>query len=135
VRRSITANALIASIGLVLGAQLHAQNVQASAKPLRVFVDCNAQGCDLDFFRTEIPYVDYVRDRTDASVHLLVSTQPTASGGVEHTLNFIGRREFAGLSDTLLYLAPQSSTTDELRRTRADPQAGTCPLHCANPAA
>ena len=115
-RRSITANALIASIGLVLGAQLHAQNVQASAKPLRVFVDCNAQGCDLDFFRTEIPYVDYVRDRTDASVHLLVSTQPTASGGVEHTLNFIGRREFAGLSDTLLYLAPQSSTTDELRR-------------------
>jgi len=88
----------------------------APQRPLRVFVDCNTMGCDLDFFRTEIPYVDYVRDRTDATVHVLVSTLQTGSGGTEHTLTFIGLREFAGISDTLIYVASQTATDDDRRK-------------------
>ena len=87
-----------------------------AAQPLRMFVDCNSMGCDLDYFRTEIPYVDYVRDRADATVHVLVSTQSTGSGGREYTMNFIGLREFAGVSDTLTYVSPQSATDDDLRK-------------------
>ena len=30
---------------------------------LRVFLDCETMGCDTDFFVTEIPYVDFIRDR------------------------------------------------------------------------
>lgn len=66
--------------------------------------------------RTEIPYVDYVRDRTDASLHVLVTTQPTGSGGSEYTLNFIGLRDFAGVSDTLKFVSQQNSTPDDRRK-------------------
>jgi hypothetical protein len=93
-----------------------AQARSPGEKTVRVFVDCDAMGCDLDFFRTEIPYVDYVRDRADATVHVLISTQQTGGGGTEHTLNFIGLRNFAGLTDTLVYVAPQSATQDDRRK-------------------
>lgn len=101
---------------LLLAHDVTAQNIRAPSSPIRVFIDCNARGCDLDYFRTEIPYVDHVRDRTDASVQVLVSTQRTGSGGTEYTMNFIGLREFAGVSDTLVFASPQSATEDERRQ-------------------
>ena len=73
-------------------------------------------GCDLDYFRTEIPYIDYVRDRTEASLHVLVSTLQTGSGGTEHTVTFIGLKDFAGITDTLVYVASQTSTQDDRRK-------------------
>jgi len=42
-----------------------------SAK-LRVYLDCDA--CDFDYLRTEVTFVDYVRDRQDAAVHILVTS-------------------------------------------------------------
>jgi len=101
---------------LVFASAAFGQHRAPPNRPLRVFVDCNTMGCDLDFFRTEIPYIDYVRDRTDASLHVLVSTLQTGSGGTEHTVTFIGLRDFAGISDTLVYVAPQTSTTDDRRK-------------------
>ena len=92
------------------------QTAGAGSGPLRVFLDCNAQGCDFDYFRTEIPYVDYVRDRTAASVHVLLSTQATGGGGREYTFNFIGLRDLAGVSDTLRYVSAQGATSDDLRK-------------------
>jgi hypothetical protein len=89
---------------------------QDSAPPpvkLRVFLDCN--DCDFDFMRTEITFVDYVRDRQDAQVHILVTTQPTGGGGTEYTLHFIGQRELASTADTLKYASPPSTSPDELR--------------------
>ncbi|HEX2723190.1 MAG TPA: hypothetical protein VHM24_09745 [Gemmatimonadaceae bacterium] len=93
-----------------------AQTQRLRSGPVRVFIDCNTSGCDFDYFRTEIPYVDYVRDRTDASLHVLVTTQSTGSGGIEYTFNFIGLRDFAGVSDTLRYVSQQSATEDDRRK-------------------
>lgn len=93
-----------------------AQKTPDNPGPLRVFLDCHVSGCDFDYMRTEIPYVDYVRDRSDASLHVLVTTQSTGSGGTEHTFNFIGLRNFAGVTDTLTYVSQQSSTEDERRK-------------------
>jgi hypothetical protein len=87
-----------------------------SAKPaikLRVFLDCGF--CDFDFMRTEIAFVDYVRDRQDAQVHILVTNQQTGGGGTEFTLNFIGQRELAKLADTLAYVSPTNASPDDLR--------------------
>jgi hypothetical protein len=95
---------------------LLSQRPASASRPLRVFVDCNTMGCDLDFFRSEIPYIDYVRDRTDASLHVLVSTLQTGSGGTEHTITFIGLKDFAGITDTLTYVASQTSTQDDRRK-------------------
>ena len=85
---------------------------------LRVFVDCPgfARGCDLDFFRTEITYVNYVRNREDAQVHVLITTAETGGGGTEYTLSFIGRDRFAGQADTLRYYAKATDMQDDDRR-------------------
>ena len=61
---------------------------------LKVFLDCD--GCYSDFLQSEIEFVDYVRDRTEAEVHLLITRAQTGSGGGEYTLAFIGRGRFDG---------------------------------------
>lgn len=84
--------------------------------PLKVFIDCEVEGCDFDFFRTEIPFVDYVRDRQDATLHVLVTNQSTGGGGLAYMVHFIGLRELAGIGDTLSYVSPNSATYDDKRR-------------------
>ena len=46
---------------------------------LRVYLDCGR--CDTDFLRRNVAFVDYVRDRAQAEVHVLVTTQGTGGGG------------------------------------------------------
>src|SRR5262245_15480433 len=97
----VSAARLVAPLTIILlsAALGHAQTTQpaATATPsgaLKVFLDCNS--CDEDFLRTEITFIDYMRDRTDADVHILVTTQGTGGGGTEYTLKFIGLGRFAG---------------------------------------
>lgn len=80
----------------------------------RVYIDCSF--CDLDYIRTEIPFVNYVRDRREAQVHVLITTQRTGSGGTEYTLTFIGQENFAAFQDTLRYAVQQTATNDEQRQ-------------------
>ena len=80
---------------------------------LRVFLDC-AQ-CDENYLRTEITFINYVRDRADADVHVLVTTQPTGGGGLEYTIKFIGLGRFAGVDQTLPYVSAQTDTEDQRR--------------------
>lgn len=82
---------------------------------LNLFLDCDFY-CDFDFIRTEIPYVNYVRDRKEAQLHVLITTQRTGSGGREHTLSLIGQHNFAGLNDTLKYVSQQIDTDDTMRK-------------------
>jgi hypothetical protein len=83
---------------------------------LRVFADCQASGCDFDYFRAEIPFVDYVRNRQDASIHILITARGTGGGGTAYTLNFIGLRDLAGTVDTLHFAAAPSTTDDDKRK-------------------
>ncbi len=66
--------------------------------------------------RTEINFVDYMRSRQDAQVHILVTNQPTGGGGTEFTLHFIGQKELAHVADTLEYVSPPNASQDDLRR-------------------
>jgi len=81
---------------------------------LRVFLDCPR--CDFDFLRREVTFINYVRDRKDAELHVLVTTQSTGSGGTEYTLNYIGLGRFAGTDATLRYSSLGTDTQDESRR-------------------
>ncbi|MGK7369497.1 MAG: hypothetical protein ACNS64_04730, partial [Candidatus Halalkalibacterium sp. M3_1C_030] len=67
------------------------------------------------YIRQEVPFVDYVRDKEDADVHMLITRQRTGSGGTEFTLRFIGREAFTGQDNTLVYVSPNSDTEDEER--------------------
>jgi hypothetical protein len=87
----------------------------ATEQVLGVFLDCNTFYCDFDHFRREIAFVNWVRDRQDADVHVLVTQQQTGGGGWELTLAFIGLDDFAGRDDTLRYVSDRDDTTDEIR--------------------
>ncbi|MGH7500196.1 MAG: hypothetical protein ACREL7_00425 [Longimicrobiales bacterium] len=99
---------------LVIPAALDAQEEPPSqTRPLRVFLDC--QRCDFDHLRREVTFVDYVRDRADAQVHVLVTSQNTGAGGDQFAFYFIGQQEFAGRQDTLRWTSRQDNTEDEVR--------------------
>lgn len=82
---------------------------------VRVFLDCS-YFCDDNFVRTEINFVNWVRDRADAQVHVIVSRLTTGGGGSAYTLTFAGLREFAGREDTLKYTAATTDSQDLVRR-------------------
>jgi hypothetical protein len=80
----------------------------------KVYVDCIS--CDMDYIRTEITFVNHVRDRTEAQIHILITTQATGSGGTEYTLTFSGQKEFAGNDNVLIYVSNKIDTADEIRK-------------------
>lgn len=109
----------VAAVALALLQLLSTSTARAqgadSTRQVRVFLDCHVSGCDDEYFRREIQFVDHMRDRADASVHVLVTAEPTGGAGTAYTLNFIGLREMAALSDTIRFTTPNSATQDERR--------------------
>jgi len=96
---------------------LFAQDVAAdteSTETVRVFTDCQTR-CDTDHFRREIEFVHHVRDQRDADVHVLITRQNTGAGGSRYDLEFIGRRRFAGMTDTLRFVTAETDTEQEVR--------------------
>lgn len=84
-----------------------------------LFLDCSGFYCETDFYRTEIAFVDHVRERTAADVHVLITRETTGGGGAAFVLAFYGQQRFAGVSDTLALITPQGATEDEQRRAIA----------------
>jgi len=68
-----------------------------------------------DYFRKEIPYVNYVRDIKDAGVYIISTNQVTGSGGLEFTYFLVGQNENAGMRDTLRFVSSPDETQDEIR--------------------
>src|SRR5258708_36063483 len=96
-----------------LTAQDSTRSAQDSAP--RVFLDCPDTFCDFDYYRTEITFVNWVRDRQFAQVHVLVTTQSTG-GGQQFTVDFIGAERVARAADTLPWISTTSHTPDDIRR-------------------
>lgn len=89
-----------------------AQDAGGGAAALRVFLDCSR--CDFDYLRREITFVNYVRDRYDAQVHVLVTTE-NSGGGRLYTLDFIGLEEFTDRGVSYTYSESRTDTDDETR--------------------
>jgi len=83
---------------------------------IRLYVNCDTSGCDFDFMRTEMPFVDHVRNRQDADVYVLATGRSTGSGGTEVTLKFIGQGPFKGLDDEIVFAMGQNDSEDVRRR-------------------
>jgi len=116
--------AIAAAILWSLAAVAHAQGTappapappqsQQGPPPLRIFLDCYE--CDTEYLRRAVTFVDYVRDRGVADLHVLVTTQTTGGGGLAWTVKFIGLQRFQGLDRTLTFTTNQTATSDERRR-------------------
>ena len=104
--------ALIGLVLLTLGPASAAGQEDAA---LRVFLDCQGFYCDFDHFRREIGFVNWMRDRQDAQVHVLGTAVRTGSGGREYTFTFLGQGAFRARSDTLRYASSQVDTDAEVR--------------------
>ncbi len=117
-RASVLILALILASGMLrrpAAAQTPPQNIDELKKTaIKVFLDCDS--CDLDFIKTEITFVNYVRDRLEAQVHVLITTQATGSGGREYTLTYIGQNECRDLTDVQKFFTSKTDTEDEIRR-------------------
>jgi len=88
---------------LFISAFLLARNGETKLAPdaPKVFIDC--EDCDMDYIKREIPYVNYVIERKEADIFVLITKQTTAGEGYKWTIIFTGQNLFSGLTDTLNY--------------------------------
>lgn len=108
---------LVSVLPTVPGADAESQQIESAgttAAPF-VFLDCNAPNCDFDHFRRVIPWVNWVRDREAADVHLLITAEPTGGGGWFYTLDYLGGNGFEGVEKSLTYVSDPEATDTEAR--------------------
>ncbi|MGQ0646362.1 MAG: hypothetical protein ACT4P7_02255 [Gemmatimonadaceae bacterium] len=101
----------------ILASEAQSQRPATTATgPLAVFLDCRAD-CDGELIRTEITWVNWVRDRTVSDVHVLITSQSAGgAGGEQFEIAFLGDRALAGRGDTLTFTTNPTTTSDERRR-------------------
>ncbi|MBT8337300.1 MAG: hypothetical protein KJO11_11905 [Gemmatimonadetes bacterium] len=90
-----------------------AQALPDAPDRLSIFLDCD--GCDRTFLRQEMEYVDWVRDREVADVHIIVTDQDTGSGGEALTFDLIGLGAFEGNDHSTVYTTSVDATEAEER--------------------
>lgn len=78
-----------------------------------VYLDCSS--CDVTYIRSNITFVNYVRDQDDASIYLTINDQRTGGGGREYTLIFNDISGTTSRSDTLRYVSSSTDSGDERR--------------------
>lgn len=103
---------------LIAGGTASADAQTPTDSPVRVFLDCAR--CFADYVRTEVTFVDYVRDRTEADVHVIVTSTSTGAGGREYSAEFIGARLFQDLNLTLTAVTTSHDPEDVVRRQVAN---------------
>ncbi|MBT3501001.1 MAG: hypothetical protein HOB40_10885 [Candidatus Marinimicrobia bacterium] len=82
----------------------------------KLFIECKS--CSQDFIKEKISYLNFVRDRHDADIHILETTQNTGAGGKEHTIIFLGQFDFDGKNDTLNFISNVDDSDDQIRSER-----------------
>jgi hypothetical protein len=108
--------ALVVMLVVTSTAAVSAQQLGTPSR-LRLLIDCQQTECDHDYFQTSIAFVDYVRERQDADVHLLVTSRSSGAGGQEFTLAFRGQGRFAGVDDDVVSLSVVEESEDSIRAT------------------
>ena len=127
-RRCTLFGLLLLAFALLGPSLLHAQSTRSNTesdtarrsldRPVRVFLDCRQ--CYESYMRRNINFVDYVRDRKQADVHVLGTRRRTGGGGVSYRLRFVGQGPLEGLRHELTYEASPSRTREERRRGLAE---------------
>lgn len=91
---------------------------QDQSRRLRVFLDC--ERCFVDYLREEVGFVDYVRDRTEADIHVIITSAETGSGGREYSADFIGHSAVPPVNRRLRTVTANADSDDIVRRQIAN---------------
>lgn len=78
---------------------------------LNVFMEAS------DFFKKEIPFINYVRDIKVADVYIITTEENTGSGGFVSTFFIVGQGKYKGMTDTLKCSFSPDETFD-IRRAK-----------------
>lgn len=101
----------------LIGLQSQAQRLDELPKNLNVFIDCNNYGgdCFQSYLRQELNLITFVRDRLDADVHILATSNFNNLGSQMNTLFVIGQKSYLNHTDTITYTISPNSTHQEIR--------------------
>jgi hypothetical protein len=91
----------------------------ANDGPPKVFLDCQTR-CYWDHIRSELSYLDFMRDRQSADVYLLLTSLRTGSGGREWTLNLKGEGRFGSRADTLVFYSDVDATDGQIQNLQVE---------------
>ena len=104
----------LALIGLLIilpFSNLKAQSDSTNNNLPKVYMNCN--DCDMAYIKSHLTFVNYVRERRDADIHILTTGSETGSGGFKVIFIFYGQNRFKGQTDTLTF-SVGPSTADEV---------------------
>ncbi len=116
-KESILATLLLSAIALpspVMGRQ-EGDDIRAGA--LNVYLDCEGArwACEMNHYRTELTFVNWVRDIQDSQLHIIMTMVGTGSGDL-FQLDFMGREDLEGNDDQLTY--SHSDTDTDFQRSQ-----------------
>jgi hypothetical protein len=112
-RRVVVWGPLVAAALLAAPGPVQGQGEGNGVDRVRVFLDCQTRGCPQTEFRTEITFVDWVRERTLADLHVIVTAQQSGAG-TAYVFDLVGQEEFAGESSSVT--ADVSATATQAER-------------------
>jgi len=71
----------------------------------------------MDYLKEELQYINHVRDRNNADLHIMMMRERAANGGTRYSIFLFGQNRYSHLQDTLRYsLGPDA--TDEATREK-----------------
>jgi hypothetical protein len=69
-----------------------------------VFWDCSfCDMGDMNYIKEEVQFIQHVRDRKDADVHVMMTREGTANGGTRYSVFLFGQNGNSNLQDTLRF--------------------------------
>jgi hypothetical protein len=117
--RSVHRTVLGLSCAWLLSCPASAQaDVQDAAVPapagVRVYLDCS-DDCFEEYLRSELEWIDFVRQPQDADIHVLTTTADTGGGGIERVLRLVGLGRWAHVEHELRAVSPPAEPEDAQR--------------------
>ncbi len=92
-----------------------AQSFAQETETPKLFINCANWGCYEDYVKTELSFFNYVRDRFEADIQMLIINQQNGAGGMQYTLTFLGQNAFKNRQDTIRFSTKQADTDDMIR--------------------
>lgn len=89
----------------------------AQTTPPKIYLNCQNTRCYDDYVRNELSFFEFVRDRYQSDIEVLIISQTTGAGGRSYTLTFLGHNQYNTKSDTLTFNTRQTDTEDMVRKS------------------
>jgi len=92
-----------------------ANKVHGQTEPLKLFLDCQTT-CYEDYLKQNMQGVEFVRDRHDADVYIMINSKPNGSGGDTYYIHLEGQGKYEGITDDVVFNTNPDTQEEEIRK-------------------